>query len=375
MKKKMNKGLLVGFSLLLTAGLTAACGGNNNSGNSASSATDTPATNSTAEATNAAEATKAPSKDPVELLNVSYDPTRELYENYNKAFAAYWEKETGQKVTIKQSHGGSGKQSRAVLDGLEADVVTLALGYDIDALQEKGLINEGWQSKFDHNSSPYTSTIVFLVRKGNPKGIKDWPDLLKEGVEVITPNPKTSGGARWNYLAAWGYALDHNNNDEAKAEEFVKELFKHVPVLDTGARGSTTTFVERGIGDVLIAWENEAYLSVEELGPDKFDIVNPSESILAEPPVAIVDKVVDKRNTREVSEAYLKYLYTEEGQKIAAENYYRPTLESVKEQYKDKFPEIKLFTLADKFGTWKETQEKHFNDGGIFDKIYVPGAK
>lgn len=375
MKRKMNKGLLVGFTLLLTAGLTAACGGNNNSGNSASSATNSPATTNTAEATNAAEATKAPSKDPVELLNVSYDPTRELYENYNKAFAAYWEKETGQKVTIKQSHGGSGKQSRAVLDGLEADVVTLALGYDIDALQEKGLINEGWQSKFDHNSSPYTSTIVFLVRKGNPKGIKDWPDLLKEGVEVITPNPKTSGGARWNYLAAWGYALDHNNNDEAKAEEFVKELFKHVPVLDTGARGSTTTFVERGIGDVLIAWENEAYLSVEELGPDKFDIVNPSESILAEPPVAIVDKVVDKRNTREVSEAYLKYLYTEEGQKIAAENYYRPTLESVKEQYKDKFPEIKLFTLADKFGTWKETQEKHFNDGGIFDKIYVPGAK
>ncbi|WP_339291214.1 sulfate ABC transporter substrate-binding protein [Paenibacillus sp. FSL E2-0201] len=375
MKRKMNKGLLVGFTLLLTAGLTAACGGNNNSGNSASSATNSPATTNTAEATNAAEATKAPFKDPVELLNVSYDPTRELYENYNKAFAAYWEKETGQKVTIKQSHGGSGKQSRAVLDGLEADVVTLALGYDIDALQEKGLINEGWQSKFDHNSSPYTSTIVFLVRKGNPKGIKDWPDLLKEGVEVITPNPKTSGGARWNYLAAWGYALDHNNNDEAKAEEFVKELFKHVPVLDTGARGSTTTFVERGIGDVLIAWENEAYLSVEELGPDKFDIVNPSESILAEPPVAIVDKVVDKRNTREVSEAYLKYLYTEEGQKIAAENYYRPTLESVKEQYKDKFPEIKLFTLADKFGTWKETQEKHFNDGGIFDKIYVPGAK
>ncbi|MEK4205249.1 MULTISPECIES: sulfate ABC transporter substrate-binding protein [Paenibacillus] len=375
MKKKMNKGLLVGFSLLLTAGLTAACGSNNNNGNSASPATDAPATTHSAEATNAAEATKTPSKDPVELLNVSYDPTRELYENYNKAFAAYWEKETGQKVTIKQSHGGSGKQSRAVLDGLEADVVTLALGYDIDALQEKGLINEGWQSKFDHNSSPYTSTIVFLVRKGNPKGIKDWPDLLKEGVEVITPNPKTSGGARWNYLAAWGYALDQNNNDEAKAEEFVKELFKHVPVLDTGARGSTTTFVERGIGDVLIAWENEAYLSVEELGPDKFDIVNPSESILAEPPVAIVDKVVDKRDTREVSEAYLKYLYSEDGQKIAAENYYRPTLDSVKEEYKDKFPEIKLFTLADKFGTWKETQEKHFNDGGIFDKIYVPGAK
>lgn len=373
MKKKMSKGLLVGFTLLLTAGVTAACGSNNNSGNNASKATNAPATN--AAATNAVEATKAPVKDPVELLNVSYDPTRELYENYNKAFSAYWKKETGQKVTIKQSHGGSGKQSRAVLDGLEADVVTLALGYDIDALQEKGLINEGWQSKFDHNSSPYTSTIVFLVRKGNPKGIKDWPDLLKKDVEVITPNPKTSGGARWNYLAAWGYALDHNNNNEAKAEEFVKELFKHVPVLDTGARGSTTTFVERGIGDVLIAWENEAYLSVEELGPDKFDIVNPSESILAEPPVAIVDKVADKRNTREVSEAYLKYLYSEEGQKIAAENYYRPTLDSVKEQFKDKFPEIKQFTLADKFGTWKETQEKHFNDGGIFDKIYVPGAK
>lgn len=251
----------------------------------------------------------------MELLNVSYDPTRELYESYNKAFSAYWEKETGQKVTIKQSHGGSGKQSRAVQDGLEADVVTLALGYDIDALQTAGLINEGWQSKYDLNSSPYTSTIVFLVRKGNPKGIKDWPDLLKDGVEVITPNPKTSGGARWNYLAAWGYALDHNNNDEAKAQEFIKNLFTHVPVLDTGARGSTTTFVERGIGDVLIAWENEAYLSVNELGKDKFDIVYPSESILAEPPVAVVDKVVDKKGTREVADAYLKYLYSEEGQK------------------------------------------------------------
>ncbi|MFE4712906.1 MULTISPECIES: sulfate ABC transporter substrate-binding protein [Paenibacillus] len=368
MKKRIKKGLLTGFTLLLTVGLTACGNSTNSAGNPPAEATNS---GSTTAATT--EPTKAPSKDPVELLNVSYDPTRELYENYNKAFSAYWEKEHGQKVTIKQSHGGSGKQSRAVLDGLEADVVTLALGYDIDALQETGLIHEGWQSKFDHNSSPYTSTIVFLVRKGNPKGIKDWPDLLKEGVEVITPNPKTSGGARWNYLAAWGYALDHNNNDEAKAEEFVKELFKHVPVLDTGARGATTTFVERGIGDVLLAWENEAYLSVKELGPDKFDIINPSESILAEPPVAIVDKVVDKRGTREVAEAYLKYLYTEEGQKIAAENYYRPTLESVKEEYKDKFPEIKLFTLADKFGTWKETQEKHFNDGGVFDKIYVPG--
>lgn len=372
MKKGIKKGLITGFTLLLTAGLTA-CGGNN-SNNSANSLAEAASSTNAGGTTATAEATKPPSKDPVELLNVSYDPTRELYENYNKAFSAHWEQETGQKVTIKQSHGGSGKQSRAVIDGLEADVVTLALGYDIDALQENGLIQEGWQAKFEHNSSPYTSTIVFLVRKGNPKGIKDWPDLLKEGVEVITPNPKTSGGARWNYLAAWGYALDQNNNDEAKAQEFVQELFKHVPVLDTGARGSTTTFVERGIGDVLIAWENEAYLSIKELGPDKFEIVNPSESILAEPPVAVVDKIADKRGTREVAEAYLKYLYTEEGQKIAAENYYRPTLESVKEQFKDQFPDIKLFTLADKFGTWKETQEKHFNDGGIFDKIYVPGS-
>ncbi|MCL6603401.1 MAG: sulfate ABC transporter substrate-binding protein [Paenibacillus sp.] len=369
MKKGIKKGFITGFALMLTIGLTA-CGTNNN--NSSASANAPAATETSNTAT---EATKAPAaKDPVELLNVSYDPTRELYESYNKAFSTYWEKETGQKVTIKQSHGGSGKQSRAVLDGLEADVVTLALGYDIDALQGAGLINEGWQNKFELNSSPYTSTIVFLVRKGNPKGIKDWPDLLKEDVEVITPNPKTSGGARWNYLAAWGYALDHNNNDEAKAQEFVKALFKNVPVLDTGARGSTTTFVERGIGDVLIAWENEAYLSVKELGPDKFEIVNPSESILAEPPVAVVDKVVDKKETREVSEAYLNYLYSEEGQKIAAENYYRPTLSSVKEQFKDQFPEIKLFTLTEKFGTWKETQEKHFNDGGVFDKIYVPGS-
>ncbi|KAA9000993.1 sulfate ABC transporter substrate-binding protein [Paenibacillus spiritus] len=359
MKTWFKKSAAAGLALLLTAGL-AGCGDNGNSknGNSAS-----------------AESASSPpaSKKPVELLNVSYDPTRELYENYNKAFSAYWEKETGQKVTIKQSHGGSGAQSRSVQEGLEADVVTLALGYDIDALQKAGLINEGWQTKFDHNSSPYTSTIVFLVRKGNPKGIKDWPDLLKDGVEVITPNPKTSGGARWNYLAAWGYALDHNNNDEAKAKAFVKELYTHVPVLDSGARGATTTFVERGIGDVLIAWENEAYLSIKELGPDKFEIVNPSESILAEPPVAVVDKIADKKGTREVAEAYLKYLYSEEGQTIAAENYYRPTLDSVKEKFKSQFPDIKLFTLADKFGTWKETQEKHFNDGGVFDEIYVPG--
>lgn len=374
MKKGWNKGLLTGFALLLTAGLTACGSGSNNAAGGATGSA-APAASGTAPAASAPAASAAAtavSKDPVELLNVSYDPTRELYESYNKAFSAYWEKETGQKVTIKQSHGGSGKQSRAVQDGLEADVVTLALGYDIDALQTAGLINEGWQSKYEHNSSPYTSTIVFLVRKGNPKGIKDWPDLLKDGVEVITPNPKTSGGARWNYLAAWGYALDHNNNDEAKAQEFVKNLYTHVPVLDSGARGSTTTFVERGIGDVLIAWENEAYLSVNELGKDKFEIVYPSESILAEPPVAVVDKVVDKRGTREVAEAYLKYLYSEEGQKIAAENYYRPTLDSVKQEYASKFPDIQLFTLADKFGTWKETQEKHFNDGGIFDQIYVP---
>lgn len=355
MKKGYRKGLLIGMSLVLTA-MLAACGGSSAGNGTAASQ------GGTGEA--------APKE--VELLNVSYDPTRELYEAYNKAFAAHWEQEEGQKVTIKQSHGGSGKQSRSVLDGLQADVVTLALGYDIDALQQKGLIQEGWQSKFEHNSSPYTSTIVLLVREGNPKGIKDWDDLIKDGVEVITPNPKTSGGARWNYLAAWGYALKHNNNDEAKAQEFVKELFTHVPVLDSGARGATTTFVERGIGDVLIAWENEALLSVQELGEDKFDIVYPSVSILAEPPVAVVDKVVDKKGTRKVAEAYLKYLYSEEGQTIAAENFYRPTLESVAEKFKDSFPAIELFTLQDVFGTWQETQQKHFNDGGIFDQIYAP---
>ncbi|MFM9280296.1 sulfate ABC transporter substrate-binding protein [Paenibacillus jiagnxiensis] len=355
MKKGYRKGLLIGLSLVLTA-MLAACGGSSAGNDTAASQGGTGGT--------------APKE--VELLNVSYDPTRELYEAYNKAFAAHWEQEEGQKVTIKQSHGGSGKQSRSVLDGLQADVVTLALGYDIDALQQKGLIQEGWQSKYEHNSSPYTSTIVLLVRKGNPKGIKDWNDLTKDGVEVITPNPKTSGGARWNYLAAWGYALKHNNNDEAKAQEFVKELFTHVPVLDSGARGATTTFVERGIGDVLIAWENEALLSVQELGEDKFDIVYPSVSILAEPPVAVVDKVVDKKGTRKVAEAYLEYLYSEEGQTIAAENFYRPTLDSVAEQFKDSFPAIELFTLQDVFGTWQETQEKHFNDGGIFDQIYVP---
>jgi sulfate/thiosulfate-binding protein len=366
MKKTLKPKVLMGLLLLMTV-IMAACG--NNTTEKENAAAPAQATNNT---TKTEEVEVEKPKD-VELLNVSYDPTRELYESYNKAFATYWEKEKGQKVIIKQSHGGSGKQSRAVIDGLEADVVTLALGYDIDALRKDGLINEGWESKFELNSSPYTSTIVFLVKKGNPKDIKEWSDLIKDGVEVITPNPKTSGGARWNYLAAWGFALRENGNDEAKAQEFVKNLFKNVPVLDTGARGSTTTFVERGIGDVLLAWENEAILSVKELGPDKFDIVYPSVSILAEPPVAVVDKVVDKRGTREVAEAYLQYLYTEEGQTIAAENYYRPTLDSVKEKFKDNFPNVELFTLKDVFGTWEETQEKHFNDGGIFDQIYVPG--
>lgn len=347
MKKSVRKGLMISMALFLTASL-AACGEGSGGGSGGSGS--------------------------IKLLNVSYDPTRELYDQYNKAFSAYYEQQTGQKVTIQQSHGGSGKQSRTVIDGLDADVVTLALGYDIDAIEEKGLINEGWQEKFEHNSAPYTSTIVFLVRKGNPKGIKDWDDLIKGDTEVITPNPQTSGGARWNYLAAWGYALKKNNNDETKAKEFVTELFKHTPVLDTGARGSTTTFVEREIGDVLLAWENEALLSVKELGPDKFDIVYPSMSILAEPPVAVVDKNVDKKGTREAAEAYLEYLYSEEGQKIAADNYYRPTLESVAAQYKDEFPEIELFTLGDVFGTWKETQEKHFNEGGIFEQIYTPGS-
>ncbi|CAH0117917.1 Sulfate-binding protein [Paenibacillus sp. CECT 9249] len=310
-------------------------------------------------------------KAPVELLNVSYDPTRELYEEYNKAFAVYWKEQTGQKVTVKQSHGGSGKQGRSVIDGLQADVVTLALAYDIDEIQAAGLIEEGWQTKLDQNSSPYTSTIVFLVRTGNPKGIKDWDDLIKPAVSVITPNPKTSGGARWNYLAAWGYALQKNGNDEQKAEEFLSALFKNVPVLDSGARGSTTTFVERGIGDVLIAWENEAFLSLKEFGEDKFEIVVPSISILAEPPVAVVDKVVDKKGTREVAKAYLEYLYTEEGQTIAAKNFYRPRLESVAQKFE--FPQVSLLTVDDVFGGWKQAQKTHFADGGVFDRIYLNG--
>jgi sulfate/thiosulfate-binding protein len=315
---------------------------------------------------------KPEGKGAIEILNVSYDPTRELYQDVNKSFAAYWEKKTGQQVTIKQSHGGSGKQARSVIDGLEADFVTLALAYDIDAIAEKGLLPKDWQKRLEHNSSPYTSTIVFLVRKGNPKGIKDWNDLVKPGVSVITPNPKTSGGARWNHLAAWGYALAQYNGDEAKAKEFVSQLYKNVPVLDSGARGSTTTFVERGIGDVLIAWENEAFLAVNELGKDKFEIVVPSLSILAEPPVAVVDTFADQHGTREVAEAYLKYLYTEEAQELAAKNYYRPRLDAVAKKYENQFPSLKLFTIDEVFGGWKNAHQAHFADGGVFDQIYQP---
>ncbi len=306
------------------------------------------------------------------LLNVSYDPTRELYQEFNAAFAKYWKAKTGKDVSIRQSHGGAGKQARAVIDGLEADVVTLALAYDIDAIAERAkLIPPDWQKRLPHNSSPYTSTIVFLVRKGNPKGIKDWNDIIKPGIEVITPNPKTSGGARWNYLAAWAYALAQPGGSEDTAKEFVKKLYKNVKVLDSGARGSTNTFVQRGIGDVLVAWENEAFLSIIELGPGKLEIVVPSLSILAEPPVAVVDKVVDKRGTREVATEYLKYLYSPEGQEIAGKNYYRPRDPKVAEKYAKIFPNVKLFTIDDVFGGWQKAQKIHFDDGGVFDQIYV----
>ncbi|MRR56388.1 MAG: sulfate ABC transporter substrate-binding protein [Deltaproteobacteria bacterium] len=307
----------------------------------------------------------------VSLLNVSYDPTRELYQDFNAAFAKHWKAKTGQNVVIKQSHGGAGKQARAVIDGLEADVVTLALAYDIDAIHEKaGLIPKNWQSRLPHNSSPYTSTIVFLVRKGNPKKIKDWDDLVKPGISVITPNPKTSGGARWNYLAAWGFALNKYGNSDAKARDFVGRLFRNVPILDSGARGSTTTFVQRGLGDVLLAWENEAFLAINELGPDKFEIVVPSLSILAEPPVTIVDKVVKKHGTRAVAQAYLEYLYTPAGQELAAKNYYRPIDKKVAAKYAKVFPKIKLITIDKAFGGWQKAQKTHFNDGGVFDQIY-----
>jgi sulfate transport system substrate-binding protein len=306
------------------------------------------------------------------LLNVSYDPTRELYHAYNAAFARHWEQLTKQKVTVRQSHGGSGKQARSVIDGLDADVVTLALAYDIDEIAQKAkLLPADWQKRLPHNSSPYTSTIVFLVRKGNPKGIKDWDDLVKPGVSVITPNPKTSGGARWNYLAAWSYALDRHGNNAAKAKDFVAALYRNVPVLDSGARGSTTTFVERGIGDVFISWENEAFLAIQELGPGKFEIVAPSVSILAEPPVALVDKVVDRKGTRALAEAYLKYWYTPQAQEIAAKNYYRPIDPKVAKKYEKQFPKISLITIDEVFGGWERAQKAHFADGGVFDQIYL----
>jgi sulfate transport system substrate-binding protein len=306
----------------------------------------------------------------ITLLNVSYDPTRELYQEINTAFAKYWAAKTGDKITIQQSHGGSGKQARSVIDGLPADVVTLALAYDIDALYGKGkLIPPDWQKRLPNNSAPYTSAIVFLVRKGNPKGIRDWDDLVKPGVSVITPNPKTSGGARWNYLAAWGHALKAFGNNEGKARDFIRRLFKNVPVLDNGARGATTTFVERKIGDVLIAWENEALLAIKELGKGEFEIVVPSRTILAEPPVTWVDKVVTRHGTRGVAEEYLRFLYTPEGQEIGAKHYYRPRLESVALKYADTFPKVNLFTIDEVFGGWQKAQKTHFSDGGIFDQI------
>jgi len=317
----------------------------------------------------AALAVSAPAKE-LKLLNVSYDPTRELYQEFNAAFVQQWKSQAGDTVVIQQSHGGSGKQARAVIDGLEADVVTLALAYDIDAIAQKSRrLPEDWQKRLPNNSTPYTSTIVFLVRKGNPKGIKDWDDLVKPGVAVITPNPKTSGGARWNYLAAWGQALTKNGGDEAKAKAFVSQLFKNVPVLDTGARGATTTFVQRGIGDVLIAWENEALLALKESGRGEFELVTPPVSILAEPPVALVDRVARKHGTEALAKAYLEYLYAPEGQEIAAKNFFRPRLESVAQKYAGVFPKLKFFTIDEVFGGWQKAQQTHFNEGGTFDQI------
>lgn len=307
----------------------------------------------------------------ITLLNVSYDPTRELYQDFNAAFARHWKAKTGRDVTVQQSHGGSGKQARSVIDGLEADVVTLALAYDVDAIAKAGLLPKNWQSRLPNNSAPYTSTIIFLVRKGNPKRIKDWDDLARPGVAVITPNPKTSGGARWNYLAAWGFALRKFGNDPAKAQDFVKRIFKNVPILDTGARGSTVTFVEREIGDVLIAWENEALLAVKELGAKgEFQIIAPSISILAEPPVTVVDKVAAKHKTAQVAAAYLQYLYTAEGQELAAKHYYRPRNQAVAAKYARQFPKVQLFTIDQVFGGWAKAQKTHFDDGGVFDQIY-----
>jgi sulfate transport system substrate-binding protein len=315
---------------------------------------------------------RAPAQD-VTLLNVSYDPTRELYDAFNKAFAASWKAKTGQNVTVRQSHGGSGKQARSVIDGLEADVVTLALAFDVDAIAKAGLVAPDWQRKLSQNASPYTSTIVFLVRKGNPKGIRDWDDLLKPGVQVITPNPKTSGGARWNYLAAWAHVLKQGG-DEAKAKAFVKALYRNVPVLDSGARGSLTTFVQRRIGDVFLSWENEAFLAVEQLGKGEYEIVVPRVSILAEPPVAVVDKIVDRRGTRAVAQAYLEYLYSPEGQELAAKHFYRPRDPEVAAKYAGTFTKVDLVTIDAVFGGWQKAQATHFGDGGVFDQIYTPGG-
>jgi sulfate/thiosulfate-binding protein len=307
------------------------------------------------------------------ILNVSYDPTRELYAEFNPAFAKTWKAETGQGVVIRQSHGGSGTQARSVIDGLDADVVTLALAYDIDAIADAGLIDRNWQSRLPDNSSPYTSTVVFLVRKGNPKQIKDWNDLVKPDVQVITPNPKTSGGARWNYLAAWTYALETSGKDAAKAQQFVTDLYRNVPVLDSGARGSTLTFFQREIGDVLLAWENEAFLALREFGADKFEMIVPSLSILAEPPVAVVDSVVDRKGTRKVAEAYVQFLYTRDGQEEAAKNFYRPRHPELARQYAGRFADVKLLTIDEEFGGWRAAQAKHFADGGVFDQIYPKG--
>jgi sulfate transport system substrate-binding protein len=305
------------------------------------------------------------------LLNVSYDPTREFYEEYNRLFAQHWKATTGQDVVVNQSHGGSGKQARAVIDGLEADVVTLALAYDIDAIaQNGGLLDKDWQAKLPNNSTPYTSTIVLLVRKGNPRHIHDWDDLIRPGIKVITPNPKTSGGARWNYLAAWGYALRKSNNNEAGAREYMKKLFANVPVLDSGARGATTTFVQRGVGDVLIAWENEAQLALKKFGADKFEIVYPSATILAEPPVALVEKVARKHGTEKLARAYLEYLYSPEAQELAAKYYYRPRLKAIADKYAGVFPKVNTFTVVEGCGGWQQAQAKHFSDGGTFDLIY-----
>jgi sulfate transport system substrate-binding protein len=309
----------------------------------------------------------------VTILNVSYDPTRELYQEFNEAFARHWKATTGDTVTIHQSHGGAGKQARSVLAGLEADVVTLALAYDLDVMARAGLFPRSWQSRLPHNSCPYTSTMVFLVRAGNPKGIRDWDDLARPGIQVITPNPKTSGGARWNYLAAWGWALRKHEDDEAKARDLVARIYKNVPILDTGARGSTITFIERGIGDVLVGWENEALLVVQDLAPGKFEIVVPSLSILAEPPVTVVDRVAKRRGTEAVAKGYLEYLYSPEGQEIAARHYYRPRDEATAAKYADRFPKVELFTIEEVFGSWPEAQKKHFDSGGVFDKIHLPG--